>query len=141
MKILLSDPIENICADILRAEGFEVDARPNLSHDELKKIILGYDGLIVRSGTKVTAEIIAAADNLKIVGRAGAGVDNVDVEAATRRGIVVMNTPGGNTISAAEHTMSLLLSLRGISPRRTNLSGRENGTGRASPGRNFSKKP
>jgi D-3-phosphoglycerate dehydrogenase / 2-oxoglutarate reductase len=111
LKILLSDPIEKVCADILNAEGFEVDVKPNLSPDELKKIIPEYDGLIVRSGTKVTAEIIGVAQNLKIVGRAGAGVDNVDVEAATRRGIVVMNTPGGNTISAAEHTMSMLLSL------------------------------
>ena len=111
MKILLSDPIEKICADMLRAEGFEVDARPNLSPDELKKIIPAYDGLVVRSGTKVTADLISAGLNLKVIGRAGAGVDNIDVEAATRRGIVVMNTPGGNTISAAEHTMSMLLSL------------------------------
>ena len=111
MKILLSEPIEQVCVDILTAEGFEVDAKPNLPPDQLKAIIADYDVLIVRSGTKVTAEIIGAAANLKIVGRAGAGVDNVDVDAATRRGIVVMNTPGGNTISAAEHTMSLLLSL------------------------------
>ncbi|MDP2884007.1 MAG: phosphoglycerate dehydrogenase [Ignavibacteria bacterium] len=111
MKILLSDPIEQVCVDILMSEGFEVDAKPNLPPDQLRAIIADYDGLIVRSGTKVTAEIIAAATKLKIIGRAGAGVDNVDVEAATRRGIVVMNTPGGNTISAAEHTMSLLLSM------------------------------
>jgi len=111
VKILLSEPIEQVCVDILTAEGFEVDAKPNLPPDQLRAIIADYDGLIVRSGTKVTAEIIAAATNLKIIGRAGAGVDNVDVEAATRRGIVVMNTPGGNTISAAEHTMSLLLSM------------------------------
>jgi len=111
MKILLSDPIEQVCSDILTSEGFEVDSKPNLPPEQLKKIIADYDGLIVRSGTKVTADVIAAGTNLKIIGRAGAGVDNVDVEAATRRGIVVMNTPGGNTISAAEHTMSLLLSL------------------------------
>jgi D-3-phosphoglycerate dehydrogenase len=111
MKILLSDPIEQVCVDILMSEGFEVDAKPNLPPDQLRAIIADYDGLIVRSGTKVTAEIIAAATKLKVIGRAGVGVDNVDVEAATRRGIVVMNTPGGNTISAAEHTMSLLLSM------------------------------
>ncbi|HTY39280.1 MAG TPA: phosphoglycerate dehydrogenase [Bacteroidota bacterium] len=111
MKILLSDPIEKVCSDILAAEGYEVVSRPNLSPEQLKGIIADCDVLIVRSGTKVTADIIAAAPNLKIIGRAGAGVDNVDVDAATRRGIIVMNTPGGNTISAAEHTMSLLLSM------------------------------
>ena len=111
MKILLSDPIEHVCSDILISEGFEVASKPNLPPEQLKAIIAEYDVLIVRSGTKVTADIIGAAPNLKIIGRAGAGVDNVDVDAATRHGIVVMNTPGGNTISAAEHTMSLLLSM------------------------------
>jgi D-3-phosphoglycerate dehydrogenase / 2-oxoglutarate reductase len=111
VRILLSDPIEQICGEILSSEGFQVDSRPNLPTEELRKIIAEYEGLIVRSGTKVTADLISAAPKLKIIGRAGAVVDNVDLEAATRRGIVVMNTPGGNTISAAEHTLSLLLSL------------------------------
>ncbi len=111
MKILISDPIEQACVDLLTSEGFQVDVKVNISADNLKAIIGDYDGLLVRSATKVTADIISAGGALKVIGRAGAGVDNVDVEAATRRGIVVMNTPGGNTISTAEHTMSLLLSL------------------------------
>ncbi|MEX1275032.1 MAG: phosphoglycerate dehydrogenase [Bacteroidota bacterium] len=111
MTILISDPIEQICVDILKAEGFDVDIKPNLPVADLKAIIDQYDALVIRSGTKVTAEIIAAAKKMKVIGRAGAGVDNVDVEAATRRGIIVMNTPGGNTVSTAEHTMSMLLSL------------------------------
>lgn len=111
MKILISDPIEQTCVDILTAEGFHVDLKPGLPVAELKTIIREYEALIVRSGTQVTAEIIAEAKLMKVIGRAGAGVDNIDVEAATRRGIIVMNTPGGNTISTAEHTLSLLLSL------------------------------
>ncbi|MEN3038693.1 MAG: hydroxyacid dehydrogenase [Candidatus Kryptonium sp.] len=111
MKILITDPIEESCVNILRNEGFEVDLKPGISKDELKSIINNYVVLIVRSGTKVTADIINEARNLKIIGRAGAGVDNIDVDAATRRGIIVMNTPGGNTISTAEHTMSLILAL------------------------------
>ena len=111
MNILISDQIEQACVDLLKAEGFDVDVKTNLTPENLKRIIDQYDGLVVRSSTKVTSEIIAAASKLKVVGRAGAGVDNIDVEAATRRGILVMNTPGGNTVSTAEHTMSLLLSL------------------------------
>jgi D-3-phosphoglycerate dehydrogenase len=111
MKILISDPIEQQCVDILKSNGFEVDVKTGLPAAELKKIIGEYAGLLVRSSTKVTAEIIGAATNLRIIGRAGAGVDNIDTPAATRRGIIVMNTPGGNTISTAEHTMSLMLSL------------------------------
>jgi D-3-phosphoglycerate dehydrogenase len=111
MRILISDPLDPVCAELLRSEGFQVDLKPKLPADELTKSIGTYDALIIRSGTQVTAEVIAAAKKLKVVGRAGVGVDNVDVDAATRRGIVVMNTPGGNTIAAAEHTLSLLLSL------------------------------
>lgn len=111
MKILISDPVEQVCTDILTAEGFTVDNKPGIKPDDLKAIIGDYDGLVVRSGTQVTADIIAAGTRLKAIGRAGAGVDNINVEAATRRGVIVMNTPGGNTVSTAEHTMSLLLSL------------------------------
>src|SRR5262249_12249877 len=82
-----------------------------LSAKELKKRIAGYDGLAVRSATKVTAELIAAADNLKVVGRAGIGVDNIDVAAATQRGIVVMNAPSGNSIPAAEHAIAMMFAL------------------------------
>jgi len=112
MKILVSDPLAEAGLEILRKEkNFQVDVKTKLSPDELKKIIKDYDGLIIRSGTKVTKEIIDAADNLKIIGRAGVGLDNVDLEEATKRGIIVMNTPGGNTISTAEQTISLILSL------------------------------
>jgi len=112
MKVLITDPVAQECIDILESEpDIEVDLRPKLPPDEIKAIIGDYSALIVRSGTKVTADIIEAADNLKVIGRAGAGVDNIDVDAATRKGIVVMNTPGGNTISTAEHTFSLILAL------------------------------
>jgi D-3-phosphoglycerate dehydrogenase len=111
MKILVSDSLEQSCIDILLHERFEVDNRPGLPADELKKVIGEYDALIVRSATKVTAEVIGRGTRLKVIGRAGTGVDNIDVDAATRRGVLVMNTPGGNTISAAEHTVSLMLSL------------------------------
>ncbi len=111
MKILVSDHLEQACIDILRHEGFEVDNRPGLPPAELLEAIGGYEGLVVRSATKVTAEVIARGTRLQVIGRAGTGVDNIDVNAATRRGILVMNTPGGNTISAAEQTISLMLAL------------------------------
>ncbi len=111
MKILISDPIEQSCVDILKREGFQVDEKPGIPAEEIKKIISEYAALIVRSGTKVTADIIGEAKAMKVIGRAGAGVDNIDVEAASRRGIIVMNTPGGNTISTAEHTVAMMLSL------------------------------
>jgi len=111
MKILVSDSLEQSCIDILLHEHFEVDNRPGLPAEELKKTIGDYDALIVRSATKVTADVIGRGARLKVIGRAGTGVDNIDVDAATRRGVLVMNTPGGNTISAAEHTVSLMLSL------------------------------
>jgi D-3-phosphoglycerate dehydrogenase / 2-oxoglutarate reductase len=111
MKILLSDSLEQSCIDILTHEGFAVDNKPGITPEDLKKIIPTYDGLVVRSATKVNAELIALATSMKVIGRAGTGVDNIDVEAATRKGILVMNTPGGNTVSAAEHTVSMMLSL------------------------------
>lgn len=111
MKILITDPVDQQCCDILRSEGFDVDYRPGLKADEVKEALRGAAALIVRSQTDVSADILSEAKDLKIIGRAGAGVDNIDVDAATRRGIIVMNTPGGNTISTAEHTMALILSL------------------------------
>jgi len=112
MKILISDKLAQEGIDILKkVESFEVDCRYGLKPDELKKIISDYDALIIRSGTKVTADIIAAADKLKVIGRAGVGLDNVDLKAATQKGIVAMNTPAGNTTSTAEQTMSLILAL------------------------------
>jgi D-3-phosphoglycerate dehydrogenase / 2-oxoglutarate reductase len=110
-KVLISDELSDRAAEIFRERGVEVDVKTGLKPDELKAIIGQYDGLAIRSATKVTAEIIAAADNLKVVGRAGIGVDNVDIPAATGRGIVVMNTPDGNSITTAEHTIALMLSL------------------------------
>lgn len=109
-KVLVSDPIDQVGIDIL-SQVAQVDVKTGLPHDELVKIIGDYDALMIRSGTKVTADIIEAANQLKIIGRAGVGVDNVDVPAATRKGIVVVNSPEGNTIAAAEHAVAMMLSL------------------------------
>jgi len=110
-KILVTDAVDKKCIPIFEKAGYEVTYQPGMPADEIKKIISGYNGLIVRSETKVTAELISLMDNMEVIGRAGSGVDNIDVTAATRKGIIVMNTPGGNTISTAEHTMSLMLSM------------------------------
>jgi len=98
-------------AEIFRANGVEVDEKPGLSKEELKAIIGGYDGLAVRSSTKVTADLLDACANLKVVGRAGIGVDNVDIPAASAKGVVVMNTPFGNSITTAEHAIALMFAL------------------------------
>src|SRR3954464_3508561 len=110
-KVLISDPMDPKAAEIFRAKGVEVDEKPGLSKEELKAIIGQYDGLAIRSATKVTADLLDAATNLKVIGRAGIGVDNVDVPAATARGIVVMNTPFGNSITTAEHAIALMFAL------------------------------
>jgi D-3-phosphoglycerate dehydrogenase / 2-oxoglutarate reductase len=117
-KVLVSDPLSERGLKILEKEkNIKVDVKPKQTMEVLKKIIKDYDALIIRSGTKATAELIACADKLKVIGRAGVGLDNVDVAAATKKGIIVMNTPGGNTISTAEHTMSLILAMsRNIAP-------------------------
>lgn len=111
-KVLVSDPISQTGVDAL-AEGGQLDVtfKPGLPHEDLLKIIPEFSALVVRSQTKVGADVIAVASKLKAIGRAGVGVDNVDVDAATQRGIVVMNTPGGNTVSTAEHAFSLLVSV------------------------------
>lgn len=114
-KVLVSDPIDQVGIDIL-SQVAQVDVRTNLPPEELVKIISEYDALMIRSGTRVTQEIIEAADQLKIIGRAGVGVDNVDVPAATRKGIVVVNSPEGNTIAAAEHALAMMLSLSRYTP-------------------------
>jgi len=112
IRILISDPLAEEGIKILEKEKeFTVDVKPKLPPAELKKAIQDYDALIVRSETKVTSDIIASATKLKIIGRAGVGLDNVDVDAASKKGIIVMNAPAGNTISTAEHTMSLILAL------------------------------
>ncbi len=111
-KVLVSDALSEEGLKILKDDKeLQVDVKLKLSPEELKAIIKDYDALIVRSSTKVTKDIIEAATKLKVIGRAGVGLDNVDTEAASKRGIIVMNTPAGNTISTAEHTMSLILSL------------------------------
>ncbi|MDX2233327.1 MAG: phosphoglycerate dehydrogenase [Hyphomonadaceae bacterium] len=109
-KVLISDELSPAAIDIFRSRGIEVDFQPQLGPDaaRLKEIIGDYDGLAIRSATKVKADVIAAARNLKVIGRAGIGVDNVDIPAATARGIVVMNTPFGNSITTAEHAIALL---------------------------------
>ena len=112
MKVLVADNLSNMGVDILKKEpDIEVDVNVGLPKEELIKIIPNYEGLIVRSATKVTQEVIDAAENLKIIGRAGIGVDNIDVSAAGKKGIIVMNTPEGNIITTAEHTMALMLSM------------------------------
>ena len=119
-KVLVSDTLAQEGIDIFEgAEGIEVDVITNLTPDELRGIIGNYDGLAIRSATKATADLIAKADNLKVIGRAGIGLDNVDVPAASKRGIVVMNTPGGNTITTAEHAISMMLSLARKIPQAT----------------------
>jgi D-3-phosphoglycerate dehydrogenase / 2-oxoglutarate reductase len=110
-KVLIADDLSPRAAEIFRARGIEADVETGLGAAELRRRIAGYDGLAVRSATKVTAELIAAADALKVIGRAGIGVDNIDVAAATERGIVVMNTPYGNSITAAEHTIAMMFAL------------------------------
>jgi D-3-phosphoglycerate dehydrogenase len=112
MKVLVSDNLEEAGIKILRDEpGIEVDVRTGLKPDELKQIIGDYDALIIRSATKVTEDLLAAAKKLKVVGRAGIGLDNVDVPAATKRGIIAMNTPTGNVITTAEHAIAMLMAL------------------------------
>jgi D-3-phosphoglycerate dehydrogenase len=119
LKVLISDNISPKCIEILKKSGLEVDVKTGLKPEELKACISDYHGLIIRSATKVTSGIINAAKNLKVIGRAGSGLDNVDKTAATKKGIVVMNTPGGNTITTAEHTISLMVSLARQIPQAT----------------------
>ncbi|HOJ69884.1 MAG TPA: NAD(P)-dependent oxidoreductase, partial [Candidatus Hydrogenedentes bacterium] len=110
-RILALDNLNEEGVELFRKEGFEVDVRPPMKPAELAAVINEYDGLVVRSATKVTAEALEPSRRLRVIGRAGAGTDNIDKEAATRKGIVVMNTPGGNTISTCEHTFALMLAL------------------------------
>ncbi len=111
MNILVSDSLSERGVAVLEQGGFHVDVKTKLPKERLLEEIREYDGIIVRSGTKVTADVIDAGTRLKIIGRAGTGLDNVDCDAATRRGIVVMNTPGGNTVTTAEHTIALLVAM------------------------------
>ena len=110
-KVLISDAMDSIAEKILMSNKIDVDIKTDFNADELKDKISAYDGLIIRSATKVTKVIIENAKNLKIIGRAGAGVDNIDLVTAKEKKIIVMNTPGGNTNATAEHTLALLMSL------------------------------
>ena len=110
-KVLISDKLSPHAANIFEERGVKVDVKPGLSPDDLLAIIGDYDGLAIRSATKVTEELLDAATNLKVVGRAGIGIDNVDIAAATKRGVIVMNTPHGNSITTAEHAITMILAL------------------------------
>jgi D-3-phosphoglycerate dehydrogenase len=125
IKVLITDKLAQEGIDLLNSmDGVEAVVKTGISPEELTKIIGEHDGLIVRSGTKVTAEVLANPGKLKGIARAGVGVDNIDVAEATRKGILVMNTPGGNTVSAAEHTMALILAMsRNVVPACNSLKG------------------
>lgn len=119
MKVLISDKISDKGVEILKKAGLTVVVKTGMKPDELKACIGEYNGLVIRSATRVTSEIIDAATNLKVIGRAGSGLDNVDRTTATKKGIVVMNTPGGNTITTAEHTIALIFALARLIPQAT----------------------
>lgn len=119
MKVLISDNLAPIGEKILRDAGLEVDVKTGLPPEELKAIIPQYDGLVIRSATKVRQDIIEAATKLQVVGRAGIGLDNVDIPAASQKGIVVMNAPDGNATTAAEHSIAMLISLARNIPQAT----------------------
>src|SRR3954467_14247945 len=111
IKIFVADDVSESGLEPLRAAGFVVEKRTGLKDAELAEALAGADGLVVRSETKVTAGLLESAGRLRVIGRAGVGVDNIDVAAATGRGVVVMNAPDGNTMTTAEHTLALLLAL------------------------------
>src|SRR5262249_26069126 len=116
-RVLVSDNLSEQGLAILRqGEGIEVDYRPGLNEADLADAIPGATALVIRSGSQVTARVIEAARGLRVIGRAGIGVDNVDVEAASKHGIVVMNTPTGNAVTTAEHALALLVSLARMIP-------------------------
>lgn len=110
-SVIIADDVHPVCEQILQGAGLKVTSARKISEDELASAISSYDGVVVRSRIKITSKIIEGGKDLKIIGRAGVGVDNIDVPAATKRGIVVVNSPSGNTVSASEHTFALLLSL------------------------------
>src|SRR5262245_35658437 len=119
-RVLIADDLSPRGVELLRAgKGIEVDVKVGLKPAELLQIVGGYQGLVVRSATKVTAEVLEAATQLKIVGRAGIGVDNIDVKSASRRGVIVENTPSGNAVTTAEHALCLLLAMARHIPQAT----------------------
>ena len=110
-KVLISDKLSPRAAEIFREQGVDVDIKPGMTPDELKAVVADYDGLAIRSATRVTSEILDAAAMLQVIGRAGIGVDNVDVDAATAKGVLVMNTPFGNSITTAEHAIAMMFAV------------------------------
>src|SRR5262249_30861191 len=110
-RVFLSDKVEAGGVKLLKDAGLEIDNRAGLSGAALQEALQAADGVVVRSGTKITAELLENPGKLRAIVRAGVGVDNIDVAAATRKGIVVMNTPGGNTVSTAEHTITMMMAL------------------------------
>ncbi|MEM9207114.1 MAG: NAD(P)-dependent oxidoreductase, partial [Pseudomonadota bacterium] len=112
-RVLISDKLSETAVQIFRDRGLDVDFQPDLGKDKeaLLAAVPNYDAVAIRSATKMTEKVIAAADNLKAIGRAGIGVDNVDIKAATQKGVIVMNTPFGNSITTAEHAIAMLLAL------------------------------
>ena len=110
-RVLIADQLSPAAVDIFKQRGIDAEVKVGLSKDELEKVIKDYDGLAVRSATKATGKVIAAATRLRVIGRAGIGIDNIDVKAATAKGIIVMNTPFGNSITTAEHAISLMMAL------------------------------
>ena len=127
----MKEKIADTGVDLLRA-NFDVDLGLEMSDQELREKIGDYDAILIRSATKMTAELIELATNLKVIGRAGTGVDNVDIPAATRRGIIVANAPESNSVAAAEHTLALALALFRNVPRRMNRLSPGAGTGPSS---------
>ena len=110
-KVLIADKLSPAAVAIFKERGVDADVKTGLSKEELIKIVDQYDGIAIRSATKLTADVLKHAKHLKVVGRAGIGVDNVDIPAATAAGVIVMNTPIGNSITTADHAISLLLAL------------------------------
>ena len=110
-KVLIADKLSPAAVAIFKERGVEADVNTDLKKDDLIKIVGEYDGIAIRSATKITADVIKAAKKLKVVGRAGIGVDNVDIPAATAAGVIVMNTPYGNSITTAEHAIALMMAL------------------------------
>src|SRR5829696_10413201 len=115
-RVLICDKLESAGTDFLKKAGIDVDNRPGLTGTALADALHAADGAVVRSGTRITAELLESPGKLRAIVRAGVGVDNIDVAAATRKGIVVMNTPGANTISTAEQTITLMMALARHTP-------------------------
>jgi D-3-phosphoglycerate dehydrogenase len=105
MRILITDPADDSCRSVLQKEGFDVDLKPDIPYNLLRTIISEYDALIVRSGTRVSSQIVESAPKLRVIDRAGAGVDNINVDAATPRGVIAMNAPGRNNLGCRAHAV------------------------------------